>query len=54
MKHQDYTTPKIMEVAIESEPVETGCCLRSCGGSPNHLNHSNADDGLLKKLEEVK
>ncbi len=53
MKSKDYATPQIIEAAIESEPVETGCCLRSCGGSPNHLNHSTSDDELLKKLEEI-
>lgn len=34
MKKSDYTKPMITKTSQSSEPVEAGCCLRSCGGSP--------------------
>lgn len=33
-----YTSPEILDTPTNCEPVETGCCLRSCGGSPHHVD----------------
>lgn len=33
-----YNSPEILDQFTNSEPVETGCCLRSCGGSPHHVD----------------
>ena len=32
-----YEAPEIRSEVTVCEPVETGCCLRSCGGSPSRM-----------------
>lgn len=29
-----YVKPEVTQKGQTKEPVEAGCCLRSCGGSP--------------------
>ena len=53
METKKFVEPQIMEAVTGSEPVETGCCLRSCGGSPHHLNSSVGDEALAEKLSEI-
>lgn len=33
-----YSSPEVLDELTNSEPVETGCCLRSCGGSPHQVD----------------
>ncbi len=55
MTKKQYKPPKIYEKFNVSEPVETGCCLRSCGGSPMHMNNGNkVNDKIKEKLVGVK
>lgn len=35
--NKKYEAPEILSEFTVCEPVETGCCLRSCGGSPHHI-----------------
>ena len=37
MSKQEYQKPEVLSNTTICEPVETGCCLRSCGGSPKHM-----------------
>lgn len=37
MSKNNYEAPKTLGEFTICEPVETGCCLRSCGGSPHHM-----------------
>ena len=34
---KSYQEPQVIGDFTVCEPVETGCCLRSCGGSPHHI-----------------
>lgn len=38
MKTKKYQKPKVTNTTCSPEPIEAGCCLRSCGGSPHHVN----------------
>lgn len=53
-----YQKPTVINGAYSPEPVEAGCCLRSCGGSPHHSEASKKSESLIKKvnrgLKEVK
>ena len=52
---KDYETPRVKNEAVYSEPVETGCCLRSCGGVPHHpIEESIISEDLKKKFESIK
>lgn len=33
----DYQKPQVVQKGTNPEPVEAGCCLRSCGGSPGPM-----------------
>lgn len=47
-----YSRPDIVSSGHSPEPVEAGCCLASCGGSPGAMqskHHSN-DDGTKETL----
>lgn len=48
----NYEKPEILEEVNCIEPVETGCCLRSCGGSPHHLNSSVSEE-LSDKFRKI-
>lgn len=48
-----FEIPQILEEVTGCEPVETGCCLRSCGGSPNHLDFAATDSELATKLSSI-
>lgn len=37
MSKKEYQKPEVLSGTTICEPVETGCCLRSCGGSPKHM-----------------
>ena len=45
-----YDKPKVVVRGYTPEPVEAGCCLRSCGGSPGGLQ---AGHYLTKQAEEI-
>lgn len=32
-----YEPPKVLGSSFVAEPVESGCCLTSCGGSPGGM-----------------
>lgn len=49
-----YEKPKIVKSTYSAEPVEAGCCLRSCGGSPVVLSSERGAKDILLKLETVK
>lgn len=45
MKHEiekNYKKPKVEGVGTSPEPVESGCCLTSCGGSPGVTQNNPA------------
>lgn len=44
MKKTNYQKPEVKEEVKVIEPVETGCCLRLCEGSPHHLNTAVSQD----------
>lgn len=48
----EYRKPELVEDVTCVEPVETGCCLRSCGGSPHHLN-SPVSKELLGRFKNL-
>ena len=51
---KNYETPKVLGEVVTNEPVETGCCLRSCGGSPNHMGEEkNISEKAKAKLENA-
>lgn len=52
MKKELYRKPEVLEEVKNAEPVETGCCLRSCGGVPHHLGTSKSSE-LIKKFDEI-
>jgi hypothetical protein len=35
MKTNKYSKPAVTRAGSTPEPVEAGCCLRSCGGKPS-------------------
>lgn len=54
MKTEDYQKPKVCSKFTVSEPVETGCCLRSCGGTPFHMGREDLiSKDTKKKFEEI-
>ena len=52
MKTNSYQKPEVLEEVKNAEPVETGCCLRSCGGTPHHLGTSKSRE-IVDKLDEI-
>lgn len=38
---KNYEKPTVKSNFAVCEPVETGCCLRSCGGSPFHMGRED-------------
>ena len=55
IKHsKKYEAPKVLSEVTVCEPVETGCCLRSCGGSPHHMGSENLISKETKaKFEDI-
>jgi len=53
MKMEKYESPKILNKFSCTEPVETGCCLRSCGGKPHHLGTNKISKSVKKSLENA-
>ena len=49
MRKKHYQKPYICEKFNVSEPVETGCCLRSCGGVPHHLHNNTVINNEIKQ-----
>lgn len=51
-----YQRPEVLSSGVSPEPVEAGCCLTSCGGSPGGLqsgkHQGDAAQDNLKLLEE--
>ena len=52
MNTNSYQKPEVLEEVKNAEPVETGCCLRSCGGTPHHLGTSKSKE-IVDKLDEI-
>lgn len=50
---KQYQKPEVINTAHSPEPVEAGCCLRSCGGSPHHGNASVKSEQLIQKINHV-
>jgi len=49
-----YQKPGVLNAAYSPEPVEAGCCLRSCGGSPHHDGDSLAKaEKLTKRIDRA-
>ena len=49
-----YQKPEVISNFEVCEPVETGCCLRSCGGSPFHLGREDIiSEETKKRFEEI-
>lgn len=49
-----YEAPKIESKVTVCEPVETGCCLRSCGGSPHHMeSQSLVSEETKAKFDDI-
>ena len=47
-----YETPEVLSEVTVCEPVETGCCLRSCGGSPHHIGSKTLISDETKEMFE--
>lgn len=49
--NQIYQKPEVTKKGSSPEPVEAGCCLRSCGGmpSPQPMTHNQAVKDILAK-----
>ena len=53
-KQKNYQKPEVLSEITVCEPVETGCCLRSCGGSPYHMGKEDLLSAEMKaKFENV-
>ncbi len=54
---KQYEKPAVVSPGYSPEPVEAGCCLTSCGGSPGGMQagrHLNKEAGkTLTMLEEA-
>ena len=53
---EKYVKPKILSSEYYPEPVETGCCLRSCGGlsiGNNYAAKSKNNVELQKLNNEI-
>lgn len=49
-----YEAPQALDDVTICEPVETGCCLRSCGGSPHHMGDEKlVSDATKTKFEDA-
>lgn len=53
MKRKKYEAPKFSSEFSFAEPVETGCCLRSCGGSPYHMGVKKINPVIEKKIKNA-
>ncbi len=49
----DYEKPQIKSPGCDSEPVESGCCLRSCGGSPGGSQASKALEKETRTVQKI-
>lgn len=53
-KAEKYEKPQALDNFAVCEPVETGCCLRSCGGSPHHMGAEKLiSDDVKSKFEQA-
>lgn len=48
-----YTKPEVVESAHSPEPVEAGCCLTSCGGSPRCGGDDAKGRTLVDKVDRA-
>jgi hypothetical protein len=48
-----YEKPEVTNVTYSPEPVEAGCCLRSCGGSPISIDSKKKFHGLKERLDQA-
>lgn len=48
-----YTKPEVVESAHSPEPVEAGCCLTSCGGSPRCGGDDAKGRSLVDKVDQA-
>lgn len=49
----EYEKPQIKSPGCYSEPVESGCCLRSCGGSPGGSQSSKVLAKEARSVEKI-
>ena len=55
MKTKKYIKPAITRSGSNPEPVEAGCCLRSCGGVPSPQGGTlKPNSKLAAKLNKLK
>lgn len=55
MDRPTYVKPTVLGTGQHPEPVEAGCCLRTCGGSPGHSQSSlpsQSTEKLLRAMEK--
>ena len=54
---ENYKKPEVEGVGVSPEPVESGCCLTSCGGSPgvtqNNLAVKKGDSDAVKVVDSA-
>jgi hypothetical protein len=48
----NYVKPVLLSKGHASEPVEAGCCIRSCGGSPR-VTTSEISETASEKIRKV-
>jgi hypothetical protein len=49
-----YDKPKVVVRGSSPEPVESGCCLRSCGGMPSPMSEKRGSGlALRNKLRKI-
>ncbi|MEA2112586.1 MAG: hypothetical protein U9P50_01265 [Patescibacteria group bacterium] len=56
-QEKSYRKPEVKGVGTSPEPVESGCCLTSCGGSPgitqNNPNVKKGDADVVDVVESA-
>lgn len=45
--------PKIIKKNSSKKPQESGCCFRSCGGTPLIQNYKQAKNSFWKLLKRI-
>jgi len=48
-----YEKPRVTRKGANPEPVEAGCCLRSCGGSPGPTQTPKDQTSVAKEVAEA-
>lgn len=53
MANPKYEKPLVVKPGYSPEPVESGCCLTSCGGSPGGMQAGRHLHTEASKITEI-